>query len=414
MLNNKLKNNIVLFFGIRFLKPKNKFLPNISIIMSSLAVSISIAILIIVMSVMNGFTSELIDKILGLNSHISVYSRAGNLKNIDDISKKISNINGVKMAFPVVSGSGMVINNGSSAGVFVKGISKENILENKDLRKTIIGNIDNFSGYKIILGKDIARQLNVKKGDIITMIVPIVAETMLGTIPRQVKLKLSGVIDSHSQQYDNYMAIVPFDAGQKIFSLKDTASAIEVITKDPENIDVIEIEILKLKNLFFSDWRLENDALLHALKVESNVMGLILSLFVIISTFTIFAVIRMMIKTKEREIAILQAHGISNKQIGAIFFFVGIVICLSGMLFGNLFGITFALNIDSIRLFLESVFNTKLLDGEVYLLSNLPSRLMLNDVINTNIFALLMSIFCIYLSVKRNIKIDITKTLRDS
>ena len=163
-----------------------------------------------------------------------------------------------------------------------------------------------------------------------------------------------------------------------------------------------------------SDWRLENDALLHALKVESNVMGLILSLFVIISTFTIFAVIRMMIKTKEREIAILQAHGISNKQIGAIFFFVGIVICLSGMLFGNLFGITFALNIDSIRLFLESVFNTKLLDGEVYLLSNLPSRLMLNDVINTNIFALLMSIFCIYLSVKRNIKIDITKTLRDS
>ena len=243
MLNNKLKNNIVLFFGIRFLKPKNKFLPNISIIMSSLAVSISIAILIIVMSVMNGFTSELIDKILGLNSHISVYSRAGNLKNIDDISKKISNINGVKMAFPVVSGSGMVINNGSSAGVFVKGISKENILENKDLRKTIIGNIDNFSGYKIILGKDIARQLNVKKGDIITMIVPIVAETMLGTIPRQVKLKLSGVIDSHSQQYDNYMAIVPFDAGQKIFSLKDTASAIEVITKDPENIDVIEIEI---------------------------------------------------------------------------------------------------------------------------------------------------------------------------
>ena len=414
MLNNKLKNNIVLFFGIRFLKPKNKFQPNISIIMSSLAVSISIAILIIVMSVMNGFTSELIDKILGLNSHISVYSRAGNLKNIDDISKKISNINGVKMAFPVVSGSGMVINNGSSAGVFVKGISKENILENKDLRKTIIGNIDNFSGYKIILGKDIARQLNVKKGDIITMIVPIVAETMLGTIPRQVKLKLSGVIDSHSQQYDNYMAIVPFDAGQKIFSLKDTASAIEVITKDPENIDVIEIEILKLKNLFFSDWRLENDALLHALKVESNVMGLILSLFVIISTFTIFAVIRMMIKTKEREIAILQAHGISNKQIGAIFFFVGIVICLSGMLFGNLFGITFALNIDSIRLFLESVFNTKLLDGEVYLLSNLPSRLMLNDVINTNIFALLMSIFCIYLSVKRNIKIDITKTLRDS
>ena len=163
-----------------------------------------------------------------------------------------------------------------------------------------------------------------------------------------------------------------------------------------------------------SDWQSENGALLNALKVEANVMNLILGLFIIISMFTIFAIIRMTIKAKEREIAILKSHGISNKQINHIFIIVGMSIAFVGMMIGNVLGVSIALNIESIRLFLENVFNTKLLDGSVYLLSNLPSRLMADDVIGINIFALAMALFCTILSIHINTKIDITRTLRNN
>ena len=406
--------NVVLLFGKRFLIPKGKFCPNIGATMSILAISLSIAILIIVMSVMNGFTKELIEKILGLNSHITIYSLRDNFGDIEQTQNDIQKIKGIKFAFPVVSGSGMVVKNDNSAGVFVKAIAPSDIKNNKDLSKSIIADLDNFKNYNIILGKDIARQLRVKKGDEINMIVPIVADTMFGTIPRQVRLKVAGIINSHSQQYDNYMAIIPFKAGQVIFNMKDNASSIEIVTENPEKLDDIEKEIAGMKKYYIADWKMENSALLHALKVEANVMSLILGLFVLISTFTIFAVIRMMIKSKERDIAILKAHGISNKQIRNIFFIVGFTICITGMFFGNVLGISFAVNVDRIRIFLENLFHTKLLDGDVYLLSNLPSRVIISDIIKANCFAFAVSLLCIYLSIAKNTKIDITKTLRSN
>ena len=414
MLKNKIKTSVVTFFSIRFLKPKYRKLPNISVVMSSLAITISIAILIIVMSVMNGFTAELIEKILGLNSHITVYSKNDKFDELKNTQQEINNIKGVKLSFPVVSGSGMVIKNNNSAGIFIKSISADDIKLNKDLLKSLVVNLEKFDGYKIILGKDVARQLRVRKGDEISLIVPIVANTMFGMVPRQVKLKVVGVINSHSQQYDNYMAIIPFKTGQIVFNNRDNASSFEIITNNPSEMEEIETTLLQMNKFYISDWMMENNALLHALKVEANVMLLILGLFVVISTFTIFAVIRMMIKAKERDIAILKAHGLSNKQIGRIFLIVGLTICIVGMTFGNVFGILFALNVDNIRLFLERCFNTKLLDGDVYLLSNLPSRVIRGDIIKINIFVFLMSLLCVYLSIKRNVKIDITKTLRSN
>ena len=409
-----MKNSIVLFFSLRFLKPKGRFFPNLSVLMSSLAIMISIAILIIVMSVMNGFTKELIEKILGLNSHITIYSLRDNFGDIKQTQNDIQKIKGIKFAFPVLSGSGMVVKNDNSAGVFVKAIAPSDIKNNKDLSKSIIADLDNFKNYNIILGKDIARQLRVKKGDEINMIVPIVADTMFGTVPRQVRLKVAGIINSHSQQYDNYMAIIPFKAGQVIFNMKDNASSIEIVTENPEKLDDIEKEIAGMKKYYIADWKMENSALLHALKVEANVMSLILGLFVLISTFTIFAVIRMMIKSKERDIAILKAHGISNKQIRNIFLIVGFTICTTGMFFGNVLGISFAVNVDRIRIFLENLFHTKLLDGDVYLLSNLPSRVIISDIIKANCFAFAVSLLCIYLSIAKNTKIDVAKTLRNN
>ena len=237
-------------------------------------------------------------------------------------------------------------------------------------------------------------------------------------IPRYVKLKVVGLLKTNAQQYDNYMLLMPFTTSQHIFNLNNNASGIEIITTNPQKVRNIEDNIIQNihnNSLFtISDWQLENGALLNALKVEANVMNLILGLFIIISMFTIFAIIRMTVKAKEREIAILKSHGISNKQINHIFIIVGMSIAIIGMIIGNILGISVSLNIESIRLFLENVFNTKLLDGSVYLLSNLPSKLMTDDVVRINIFAFSMALFCTILSTKLNTKIDITKTLRNN
>ena len=417
MLFGSLKNNLVFIFATRLLKPKNRIFPNLGVIMSGFAVAISVAVLIIVISVMNGFTAELIQKILGLNPHITLYSREKSIANVSDSLNSIKSIQGVKYVFPTINGTGMVIGNGNeSAGVFIKGIDKKDIQQNKELAKTIIGDLENFNGYKIILGKEIARQLGVRPNTKVNLIVPVVANTIAGSIPRQVKLSVAGVINSNSQQYDNYMAILPFKTAQRIFNMKNNASAIEIITDAPDNLTEIEDKLFKLFNgkFFITDWKMENNALLHALQVEANVMGLILGLFVVISIFTIFAVIRMMIKSKEREIAILKANGVSNEQICGIFIAIGLSLSLIGMLFGNVIGISFAKNVDNIRLFLEQLFHTKLFDGSVYLLSNLPSRLMLADVVKINLFCFICSVICVLFSVKKNTKIDVVKVLKNN
>ena len=410
--------NVVLLFGKRFLIPKGKFCPNIGATMSILAISLSIAILIIVTSVMNGFRDELIEKILGFNSHITITKRYGEFQEYNEINNKILSLNDVKFSNPIINGAGMLMNDYGSSGVFVKGISNIGLQGRKDLSRYIIGELKDFHGFSVIMGHDIATELGVKINDDVNLIVPIATNTIFGMIPRYVKLKVVGILKTNAQQYDNYMVLMPFSTAQRIFNLNNKASSIEIITANPQNIYTIENEIMQtipnVNTFILSDWQLENGALLNALKVEANVMDLILGLFIIISMFTIFAVIRMTVKAKEREIAILKSHGIPNRQINHIFIMVGMVIALIGMTVGNVLGISVALNIESIRLFLENIFNTKLLDGSVYLLSNLPSKLMTNDVLKINIFALFMAFFCTILSTHINTKIDITKTLRNN
>ena len=411
-------SNIIFLFGKRFLIPKGKFFPHIGATMSIFAITLSIAILIIVVSVMNGFRNELIEKILGFNSHITLSNRYGEFKAYNEINHKISLLPNIKYSNPVINGAGMLINDYGSSGVFVKGISKNGLQNRKDLSKYIIGDLNKFSGFSVIIGNDIAKELGMKINDEINLIVPIATNTIFGMIPRYVKLKVIGLLKTNAQQYDNYMLLMPFTTSQHIFNLNNNASGIEIITTDPQKVRNIEdtiIQNIHNNSLFtISDWQLENGALLNALKVEANVMNLILGLFIIISMFTIFAIIRMTVKAKEREIAILKSHGISNKQINHIFIIVGMSIAIIGMIIGNILGISVSLNIESIRLFLENVFNTKLLDGSVYLLSNLPSKLMTDDVVRINIFAFSMALFCTILSTKLNTKIDITKTLRNN
>ena len=409
--------NVVGIFSLRFLKGKNKILPNIGVLMSFVAITISVAILIIVTSVMNGFRDELLEKILGFNSHITIYKKYGNFTDFQNIAQKAITSKNIISITPVVNGSGMLSTNSGSSGVVVKGISRKNIENRQDFAKYIQGDLTKFKNFSIIVGKGIARELRLHENDEVNLIVPIISNTAFGTIPRFVNLKVIGFLKTNAQQYDDYTVLLPFNTAQRVFNLQKSASALEVMTANPN--DVVENTFILQKqlgeqNFFFSNWQIENQAMINALNVEANVMGLILSLFIIISMFTIFAVIRMTIKSKEREIAILKSHGISNTDINKIFLIIGLSIAICGMIIGNITGISVALNIENIRMFLEKLLNIKLLDGSVYLLSKLPSKVIIGDIVKINIFAFVMAVICTLISTYKNTKIDVISILRNN
>lgn len=409
--------SLVGIFSTRFIKSKNKILPNIGVLMSFIAITISVSILIIVISVMNGFRDELLKKILGFNSHITIYKKYGNFADFQNITKKAITSKNIISITPVVNGSGMLSTNSGSSGVVVKGINRNDIKNRQDFAKYIQGDLTKFKNFSIIVGKGIARELRLYENDEVNLIVPIISNTAFGSIPRFVNLKVIGFLKTNAQQYDDYMVLLPFNTAQKVFNLQESASALEVITANPndvaENTFFLQQQLGR-QDLYFSNWQIENHAMINALNIEANVMGLILSLFIIISMFTIFAVIRMMIKSKEREIAILKSHGISNTDINKIFLIIGLSIAICGMIIGNIAGISIALNIENIRMFLEKLLNVKLLDGSVYLLSKLPSKVIISDIIRINIFAFTMAVICTLISTYKNTKIDVVNILRNN
>jgi lipoprotein-releasing system permease protein len=405
--------------GFRYLKSRNNiYLPSIGIAMSIVGVALSMMILIIVTSVMNGFRAELLSKILGLNSHITINGRYENyIENYKEILTKIQPIKEIESTTPVVIGYGMLANTNGQVGVMVKGIEFHDLTKRKDIINSIFADWDLFqkNEYGSIIGIDIANTLNVKEKEELNLITPVVIKTSFGVVPRFKTIQMSGFLRTNAQQYDSSVVIMPLKGAQKIYNLENKVTMIEIITTDPNNIFKIKQAIKRLINdekILISDWQMSNKPLMDALKTEATVMSLILSLFVIIAMFAVFTIISMMITDKEREIAILRVHGISSKEIVKIFMITGFFIIFFGMIAGNLLGIVIAKNIDNIRLLLETILQRKILDGSVYFLTNLPSKIMVKDIIYINIFTITTGFFSFFLPSLKAGKKNIQEILR--
>jgi lipoprotein-releasing system permease protein len=405
--------------GFRYLKSRNhKYLPSIGIAMSIIGVALSMMILIIVTSVMNGFRAELLSKILGLNAHITINGRYENyIENYNQIIKKIQSIKEVESATPVVIGYGMLANTNGQIGIMVKGIDFKYLTKRKDIINSVFADWDLFQNneYSAIIGIDIANTLNVKEKEELNLITPVVIKTSFGVVPRFKTVQMSGFLRTNAQQYDSSVVIMPLTGAQKIYNLENKVTMIEVIVKDPNNVFKTKQEMKKLINdekILISDWQIANKPLMDALKTEATVMSLILSLFVVIAMFAVFTIISMMITDKEREIAILRVHGISSKEIVQIFMITGFFIISFGMIAGNLLGILIAKNIDNIRILLEAILQRKILDGSVYFLTNLPSKVMVKDIIYINIFTITTGFFSFFLPSLKAGKKNIQEILR--
>ena len=405
----KLENRIAL----RYLRTRKKdgFL-NVISIFSFVGISLGVAVLIIVMSVMNGFRTELINKIIGFNSHITVQPYEAKI----DI-KKIEN---TKLQF---ISKNLMFSNSSEAIIFRKDNSKGIVLRgysSKDFSELEIINNENFFGEKnnltqdnISIGKELAFTLGLKIGDEIAIMSPSGIETIIGNLPKQKSFTVKSFFESGLADFDNNIAFINLNTFEEFFGKKSSDRNLEIFLKNPQDIENQKIIVQKVfPNEFVYSWADMNSSLFSALKVERNVMFIILSLIIIVAAFNIISGLTILVKNKTRDIGILKSIGVTNTSIKKIFFFVGFVIGTSATFFGILFGTLFSYYIEDIRKFISNTFDIMLFPEEIYFLSTLPSEINVNSIILITLCSIITtSIVSIY-PASRAAKLDTIQTLK--
>lgn len=350
---------------------------------SFVGIMLGVATLIVVMAVMNGFRVEITKKILGLSGHINVTGYERQLYNYDPIIKTLNTMGNITSASAVIDGQAMAISGDTTLGVIVKGISLFDLMKRPLIAENIMdGKIVHFQGDSIIIGKQLASNLSVGIGDSITLISPQGRATAIGTMPRMKTYHIVAIFEAGMYEYDSSGIFMPLGAAQLFFKYPESVSSIEVIIDNPDKSPIIAQDIFnKLEQIYaVRDWQMINASLFNALKVERTVMFLILSLIVFIAAFNIISSLIMLVNDKGRDIAILRTMGASRISIMKIFFLCGSAIGITGTISGFALGISFALNIENIKKFLEKMLGTRLFDPVIYFLSELPADVRAEDV----------------------------------
>jgi lipoprotein-releasing system permease protein len=377
--------------ALRNLKPKRKegFLKVISIF-SFIGIMLGVAILIIVMSVMNGFRTELTNKILGFNPHIII--KPYNDKNInskfrDQLAKNFPAI----QILDSYSGEGVTINNDYAKGIMIKGLDQKNEKNSIFLKKILIeGENNKIKNGEIIIGRELAIELNLAVGDKINLLSSAYISTPFGGLPKQETYSVGGIFSSGFYEFDKNVVFLNLNEALYFFNKTKRDINLEVYLSDPLKADDIKDEIGIMNNDFYIySWIDLNKSFFSALKVERNVMFIILTLIIIVAAFNIISGLTILIKNKTKEIAILKTLGLSNSSIIKSFFLTGFTIGLLATIFGIIFGILFSENIESIRVFLSYILNVEIFPSDVYFLEEMPSEINFFSIIIIFIFSLI-------------------------
>tara|TARA_B100000575_G_scaffold273749_1_gene256941 strand:- start:961 stop:2193 length:1233 start_codon:yes stop_codon:yes gene_type:complete len=399
--------------SLRNLRPKKKegFLKIISIF-SFLGIMLGVAILIIVMSVMNGFKTDLTNKILGLNPHIVIEPNSHQIKN-DFISKLKENFKDISLS-KTYSGEGIIISNNNAKGVILKGVNKSEKKVSEFFDSYLSkGDLKEFDINKVLIGSELAFNLNLKVGNTLNLMSSAFVSTPLGSLPKQESFKVAGIFSTGFIEFDQNVVFINISDALSIFEKKEKDQNIEVYLKDPLDANSYKKKIKKInQNFFIYTWSDLNKSLFSALKVERNVMFIILTLIVIVAAFNIISGLTILIKNKTKEIAILKTLGLSNNSIKKTFFLTGFTIGFFATLSGIILGILFSLNIEKIRIFLSLVFNFDIFPPDIYFLDKLPSEINLNSILIVFILSLIISAIASYLPATRISKMNTFRALR--
>ena len=389
-----------ILIALRYMRSKNKeaFISVVSAF-SFIGIALGVATLIIVMSVMSGYETQLIKRILGINGHITVHMNSSNL-DYQELATKIGEIKEVQFVAPIVIGQAMVSAK-SSRGVIVRGMSLESI-KNKPSMGVALSSEALFSykhGEGVLIGSSMARDLQLDIGDSIRLIAPKFESLAFGVIPRVKTFNIIGIFDVGMYEYNSSTIFMPLELAQLFFDHKNRVTDLEVILHHPDNVLQVKESIGDLADddLFITDWTSVNESLVAALRVERNVMFFILSLIILIAAFNIISSLIMLVQDKKKSVAILRTIGMSRISVLRIFIICGFIIGLLGTAIGSLLGIIFTLNIETIRQKLESLTGTKLFDPVIYFLTSLPAELsIINTIIIISVSLILSFLATIY------------------
>jgi lipoprotein-releasing system permease protein len=397
----------------RNLKPKKKegFLKVISIF-SFLGITLGVSILIIVMSVMNGFRIDLTDRILGFNPHITIKPYSSEIKNKFkvELKKKYKEFTIIDS----LSGEAVIMLRDGTKGVLTKGINKNSLPKDYFLKNKLIeGNFEELEKNSIIIGKELALDLDAKIDDKINILSSSMIDTPLGSIPKQELFIIKGIFHSGFYEFDRNVVFIDLDKAIIFFNKSEKDLNLEIYIKEALNADLYKNEIQKMdENNYVYSWSDLNKSFFQALKVERNVMFIILTLIIIVAAFNIISGLTILIKNKTKEIAILKTLGLSNRSITKSFFLTGFTIGVTATVVGTLIGIFFSIYIENIRYFISIIFNFEIFPQDIYFLDEMPSDISPLSVCIIFIFSISISALASFLPAQIVSRMNIVKALK--
>ncbi|MGL9732995.1 MAG: lipoprotein-releasing ABC transporter permease subunit [Wolbachia sp.] len=378
--------------AVRYLRGRNSRFCSVMTLFSIIGIALGVATLIVVMSVMNGFRAKLLDSILSINGHVNVYFDRNINSDYHAVSKSIEKIPGVLKATPMTNDQVIIAANGKIVGSVVRGVSIKDLFNNTTvINNVIVGNVEKFD-EGVIIGAGLAEALNIDCGDKIVLISPEGFDALFDEISRMKEYEVVAIFDIGMFEYDNTLIYMPIKSAQDFFSYKDSIKNIEVFVDDVTKANELANAIKKETEMEAENWQLQQSQYFIALKTERNVMFLILTLIIIVAAFNIVSNLMMIVQEKKSAIAIMRTFGATTGSIMHIFWICGLLIGFIGTCLGCIIGVVFSLNIENIKVFLESVTNVKLFDPMIYFFSSLPMILLPQDVVNISALALFLSL----------------------
>ena len=349
-------------------------------------ITLGVATLIIVMSVMNGFRAELVGRILGLNGHFAVYSQTNSgVADFDALSVKLSEVSTIIAVTPQVEGQTMVTHQGRNQGAVVRGVRWSDLAARKPLWQSLSD--DAVRRFReeggVLIGKTMAFRLGVKVGDTLTLLSSKGRTTAFGSVPLRQKFKIAGLFDVGMHEYDANFLFMTLAQAQSFYGLDNKVTGLEVYSSDPHAVKLMrqQLQAQLSKDHRLYDWQGRNASFLNALAVERNVMFLILTLIILVAAFNIISSMIMLVRSKNADIAVLRAMGASRGAIMRIFFMTGASIGFIGTLMGTMLGVIFCWQIDAIKEFIEGLSGAELFSAEIYYLSRLPAEIEAVEVL---------------------------------
>ncbi len=381
-------------------------------------IGLGVATLIIVMAVMNGFRAELMGRILGLNGHLGVSAPIGEgLKDFDVVAKRLRGVDGVVRVTPIIEGQAMATVRGTASGALVRGIRPEDIRKHPSLRKNIVrGNLETFKNDgDIVIGNRFAERYGLSVGGKITLIAPSSRVTAFGSVPRLKSFRVRAIFEIGMYEYDSSFVFTTLNAARSFFKTGvGKITNLEIMLTSPDLVQSTRSQIAKQAGVpvRILDWQRTNASFFNAIQVERNVMFLILTLIIVVAAFNVISGLIMMVNDKGRDIAILRTMGATRGMIMRIFLLSGMAVGLIGTAAGFLLGLTFSLNIETIRQWLQTLTDTKLFQAEIYFLSQLPAKVDPVEVATVTGMALGLSFLATIYPSWRAARLDPVEALR--